>query len=388
MGGITGILRSVAPLAGLALGPAGFGLTSALGAGAVGAGLGSLGGGGLRGALGGGLGAYGLAGGGGALGSALGAGSGAAGNALGSGLLGAAGGALTGGGQGALLGGALGGAGGYIQGSGGLGNAWDNITGASAGAAAPAGGLASSYGNVASNTDPSLWDRVTGALGGGGADYTGAQAGQAISGVGQSAAERSLLSSANSMLVPQAAAASSSNWLTPALSAGLGTFSNQRAQDQLIKGQEKAFNQLSPFLNSTFDASNLASDPGYQFQLQQGEQALGRQQAARGNYFSGEALREAADFNKGLTDTTLQDAYSRYANDQNRKIGVAGGLADIYGNIGNTQAAATTGLGNIFTGSLAAATGKQGVNATGQMIGGDSNNDAAMIQYLRSKGLI
>jgi hypothetical protein len=39
-------------------------------------------------------------------------------------------------------------------------------------------------------------------------------------------------------------------------------------------------------LGGTFNPTDLTQDPGYQFNLQQGQQALDRAQGAKGNYFS------------------------------------------------------------------------------------------------------
>lgn len=63
-----------------------------------------------------------------------------------------------------------------------------------------------------------------------------------------------------------------------------------------------------------FDQSNLASDPGYQFQLQQGQQALDRKAAAGGGFYSGAALKGASAFNQNLAGTTFGDAYNRELN--------------------------------------------------------------------------
>lgn len=351
-----------------------------LGAAALGGGLGALGGG-FKGALGGALGAGGIAGGGALLGNALGAGSGAFGSAVGSGLLGAAGGALNGGLKGGLIGGALGGAGGYIQGSGGLGNAWDNLTGTAGGTGAT-GGLSSSYGSAFDDYDALAAADNPGFLTKAKDFFTG--------GTTLGPDDYSVLSSADlgrDATALGTTASSTPSSLTPLLSAGIGGYSNQRAEDQLLKGQQNAFNTLSPFLNSKFDASDLGNDAGYQFQLAEGNKAIDRAAAARGNFYSGQALQDAADFSKGLTDTTLQDAYNRYLSGQQQKIGVAGNLANIYGNQGDIRANATTNLGNIFTGSLAAATGGRGVNSSGNIVDPSGISNDTLIQLLRQRGL-
>lgn len=134
-----GIAKALAPVAPLAAFIPGVGLPLAM---ALAAGDNLVAGNGLRGAVGGGLGALAAGGGGSMLGGYLSD----AGNlglsasqagALGGSLIGGAGGAIGGGSlQSAALGGALGGASGYVQGSGGFGNAYDNLTG-TAGSAAP-----------------------------------------------------------------------------------------------------------------------------------------------------------------------------------------------------------------------------------------------------------
>lgn len=80
-----------------------------------------------------------------------------------------------------------------------------------------------------------------------------------------------------------------------------GTQANTRLQNALSTGE----------LGGTFKPRDLTQDPGYQFDLQEGEKALGRKQSAAGNYFSGEALKEAQQYGQGLADRTYNDAYNR-----------------------------------------------------------------------------
>ena len=58
----------------------------------------------------------------------------------------------------------------------------------------------------------------------------------------------------------------------------------------------------------------LTSTPGYQFNLKQGEQVLGRTQAARGLLNSGKALVEAEKFGQGLAEQTYQGQIQNLAN--------------------------------------------------------------------------
>ncbi|MBS75731.1 MAG: hypothetical protein CMO32_08230 [Variovorax sp.] len=71
---------------------------------------------------------------------------------------------------------------------------------------------------------------------------------------------------------------------------------------------------LRPYRNGeefSFTGKDLASDPGYQFGLDQGTQGINRAQAARGNYLSGAAMKEIDRFNQDYAGTKFNDAYSR-----------------------------------------------------------------------------
>ena len=59
--------------------------------------------------------------------------------------------------------------------------------------------------------------------------------------------------------------------------------------------------------------SKLEELPEYQFQLKQGEQALGRSQAARGEQFSGRAMLEAQDFGQQLAQNIYNSHTQRLA---------------------------------------------------------------------------
>ena len=61
----------------------------------------------------------------------------------------------------------------------------------------------------------------------------------------------------------------------------------------------------------SFNPSDLTQDPGYQFQLQQGDQAASRQAAATGNAQSGNLQTALAQYNQGLAGTTFNNAYNR-----------------------------------------------------------------------------
>jgi hypothetical protein len=141
----------------------------------------------------------------------------------------------------------------------------------------------------------------------------------------------------------------------------------------------------------TLSPDQIANDPGYQFQLQQGQQALQRSAAAKGLLNSGATLKGLDRYSQGLAATQYQNAWDRnqalYANKWNRLgqlsgvgqssaqnlggIGTsyANAMSELYGAQGNAQAAGILGM----TGGMASATRSAGNMMTmglGGMMGG------------------
>lgn len=108
---------------------------------------------------------------------------------------------------------------------------------------------------------------------------------------------------------------------------------------------QQANQQLSQALSAGFNPGDLQNDPGYQFRLQQGQQALQRQLGASGLGQSGAALKAAQQYGQGLASTEYKDAYNRWLA-QNAQLGGLSGqgygaaqnMADLYGDIGGIEA--------------------------------------------------
>jgi hypothetical protein len=129
-------------------------------------------------------------------------------------------------------------------------------------------------------------------------------------------------------------------------------------------------------LSKPFDAQAFEQykDPGYQFQLQQGQQALQNSQAAQNGVLSGAALKDLIGFNQGMANTAYQNAYTRFADQrdttykrladllgigENAAAGVGNMGVQAMNNIGNTltsgaaaQAAGTVGQANALSGAI------------------------------------
>lgn len=131
-----------------------------------------------------------------------------------------------------------------------------------------------------------------------------------------------------------------------------------------------------------FTLADLTTDPGYQFDLQQGNQAVQRSAAAQGTLNSGGTLKSIANYTTGLASNELTNAYNRYTTDQNNQFNRLNSLAGLgqnattavnqadtnqanvvsnaqYGGTiaaGQAQAAGTIGAANAIGGSITSAT--------------------------------
>lgn len=124
-------------------------------------------------------------------------------------------------------------------------------------------------------------------------------------------------------------------------------------------------------LTRQFTGRNLQSDPGYQFGLDQGTQALERSASARGGLYSGATMKALEKYGQDYAGTKFNEAFNRNQAYQdslfNRLSGISGtgqtatnqvgqagqNYANNVGNIatnnGNFQAAAALNQGNILS---------------------------------------
>lgn len=150
------------------------------------------------------------------------------------------------------------------------------------------------------------------------------------------------------------------------------------ANQTLTDSQKAQLAQLSPYATSgstalsslqqlsgpggpltnqfSFNPSDLQNDPGYQFTLQQGQDALQRSAAAKGQLFSGGTLKSLAGYTTGTANQYFGDAFNRAQSTFNTnqqqalsRIGTLQGLAGLGYN------AATAGAGAIGSTSAAQA---------------------------------
>lgn len=96
-----------------------------------------------------------------------------------------------------------------------------------------------------------------------------------------------------------------------------------------------------------FSMADYTADPGYQFRMDQGMQALQRSAAARGGLLSGSTMKGIERFGQGLASEEYQNAFNRYQTNRSNQLGALQGLIN-------------TGTG--ATNTLTGAAGAQGQN--------------------------
>ncbi len=106
-------------------------------------------------------------------------------------------------------------------------------------------------------------------------------------------------------------------------------------------------------LAKPFSAADFTADPGYQFSMDQGMQALQRSAAAKGGLMSGAALKDLSTYAQGTAAQEYQSVYDRYNTNQNNLYSRLSGLSNSGQNMANTsgQAGTTTAneIGNNIT---------------------------------------
>ena len=70
-----------------------------------------------------------------------------------------------------------------------------------------------------------------------------------------------------------------------------------------------------------FTANDFTKDPGYDFRMQQGQQALERSAAARGGLQSGATLKALTRYGQDFASNEYNNAYNRFNADRDRRFG-------------------------------------------------------------------
>jgi hypothetical protein len=130
----------------------------------------------------------------------------------------------------------------------------------------------------------------------------------------------------------------------------------------------QALSDLQTANNTPLDPASVQMDPGYQFGLQQGQQAIDRKTAAAGGRISGAALKAAAQYGTDYATTGYSTAYNRVNQARSDRLNRLAALAGI----GQTSTQQTGAAGQNSANQISAMTTAQGnASAAGQLAQGN-----------------
>lgn len=112
-------------------------------------------------------------------------------------------------------------------------------------------------------------------------------------------------------------------------------------------------------LNRSFTPADFTAnkDPGYDFQMQQGQNAIRSADSPGAGALSGSALKDLMGFNQGMASTGYQNAFNRFQTQQNNIFGRLSGIAGMGQNAASNTGTAGTALGQGIGQAQAAAGG-------------------------------
>jgi hypothetical protein len=103
----------------------------------------------------------------------------------------------------------------------------------------------------------------------------------------------------------------------------------QGNQAPYLAAGKTALGQLAAEHDTALDQSKIQMDPGYQFGLTQGQQAIDRQTAAGGGRISGAALKAAAQYGTDYATSGYSAAYSRQNQTRTDRLNRLAALAGV-----------------------------------------------------------
>ena len=123
---------------------------------------------------------------------------------------------------------------------------------------------------------------------------------------------------------------------------------------------------------------NQNTDPGTQFRLQQGLNAMNATAAARGGLISGNALKAGQDYGQAQGSQEYQNAFNRYITGYNADVARANNMYNRVSNI--------AGTGQTTSNQLASMAGNYGQNASNTILGQGANRANSELQLGNIRG--
>lgn len=162
----------------------------------------------------------------------------------------------------------------------------------------------------------------------------------------------------------------------------------QANQAPYLAAGKTALGQMATENDAPLDASTIQLDPGYQFGLKEGRQAIDRQTAAAGGRISGAALKAAARYGTDYATTGYSTAYARANQARTDRLNRLAALAGI----GQTATQNVGALGANTAGANGALMAAAGSNAgaadmaQGNIWANTTNQLAALYGRYRNNG--
>ena len=147
------------------------------------------------------------------------------------------------------------------------------------------------------------------------------------------------------------------------------------------------------YFNQSYTGQDIYSDPGYQFRLQQGQDAIQSSAAAKGGLLSGATLKALQNYGQESASQEYSNAYNRFNADQTNRynrlsnlVGIGQNAAAQVGNAGAQTAQAVAN--NTMAGANSIAAGQVGSANAWSNTANDLGSMAAAYGIMNKKGVI
>jgi hypothetical protein len=143
---------------------------------------------------------------------------------------------------------------------------------------------------------------------------------------------------------------------------------------------ETALNKLIPLATeyTPFGMEQFQADPGYGFRLSEGQKALERSAAARGNLLSGGTGKALTRYGQEMGSQEYMNAFNRYQTERQARLNPLQSLA----NVGQTSSQQLAGQAGQFGSNMAEAIGAAGQARASGYMGTASALGGGLNQYL------
>jgi hypothetical protein len=146
-------------------------------------------------------------------------------------------------------------------------------------------------------------------------------------------------------------------------------YDQNRADTQIYRDYgADALSKLQVGNDTPLDPNSVQLDPGYQFGLKQGQQAIDRMSAASGGRLSGAALKAASQYNTDYANTGYSTAYNRANQARADRLNRLAALAGIGQTAVQQTGAAGANAANQISGMM---TAQGNASAAGQIAQGN-----------------